>query len=209
MHERQNIIHYLIPSTCSLLGMRVSVALALLAACGAAVSNAEVATVGKVNSAIKQKSIGKLSRKTSQVVDFQGLSDVSMVAAASVASPVASPQAETLKMVGLFVLWYGFNAGYNVYNAYVKKDFQYPFAIATLQLLIGLFYAVPLWALGIRKLPNLNMEDFLRLLPIAMLNAAGHACAVNAMFEKGGGSFTHGNYDLSESPKYYKSRGNL
>ena len=185
--DKQNL------STYSLSVMRVSTTLALLAACGMAVSNAEIATVGKVNSATKQLSIEKLSRKASQIVNFQDIADISVVAAASASLPVASPQAETLKMVGLFVLWYGFNAGYNVYNAYVKKDFQYPFAIATLQLLIGLFYAVPLWALGIRKLPNLNMEDFLRLLPIAMLNAAGHACAVNAMFEKGGGSFTHGN----------------
>lgn len=28
-------------------------------------------------------------------------------------------------------------------------------------------------------------------MPIAMLNAWGHACTVSAMFEKGGGSFTH------------------
>ena len=35
------------------------------------------------------------------------------------------------------------------------------------------------------------MEDFLGLLPIALLNALGHVSAVIAMFEKGGGSFTH------------------
>jgi solute carrier family 35 protein E1 len=79
----------------------------------------------------------------------------------------------------------------NVYNAFVKKDFQYPWATATSQLLIGLIYAVPLWLSGLRKLPKISFNDFLKLLPIAMLNAGGHACAVNAMFEKGGGSFTH------------------
>ena len=73
----------------------------------------------------------------------------------------------------------------------MKKDFQYPWATAALQLLVGMIYAVPLWALGIRKLPKISVADFFKLLPIAMLNAAGHACAVNAMFEKGGGSFTH------------------
>ena len=173
--------------------MRVLTSLTLLAACGLAITNADVAAVGKTNSAIRQKSVGKLSKNAANVVDFSRVTDdVTCVAVASVAPPAPSAQAQTLKMVGLFVLWYGFNAGYNVYNAYVKRDFQYPFAIATLQLLIGLVYAVPLWFLGIRKMPNLNMDDFMRLLPIAMLNAAGHACAVNAMFEKGGGSFTHG-----------------
>ena len=54
-----------------------------------------------------------------------------------------------------------------------------------------MLYAVPLWALKLRKLPNLNKDDLLKLLPIACLNALGHAVAVIAMFEKGGGSFTH------------------
>lgn len=98
---------------------------------------------------------------------------------------------ETLKLVGLFSLWYGFNAAYNVFNAFVKKDFQYPITTAGLQLVIGMVYAVPLWALKLRKIPNLNKDDFLKLLPIAALNALGHAVAVIAMFEKGGGSFTH------------------
>eukprot|EP01038_Epipyxis_sp_PR26KG_P004678 gene4678-6572_t len=96
-----------------------------------------------------------------------------------------------LKLIGLFTLWYAFNAGYNVYNAFVKKDFQYPWTTASSQLLIGLFYAVPLWLTGVRKLPKISIDDLIKLLPIAMLNAGGHACAVNAMFEKGGGSFTH------------------
>ncbi len=94
-------------------------------------------------------------------------------------------------MVGLFFLWYAFNAGYNVYNAFVKKDFQYPWATSSAQLLIGLFYAIPLWITGVRNLPKLTFDDILRLLPIACLNAGGHCCAVIAMFEKGGGSFTH------------------
>jgi Triose-phosphate Transporter family len=176
--------------------MRIGAALTLIAACGLALSNAETAVIGKANSAFKQNGGGKLSKAASQIVGLHSAREMQCVGAAvsaPVAAPAASSGAATLKMVGLFVLWYGFNAGYNVYNAYVKKDFQFPFAIATLQLFIGLFYAVPLWLTGIRKMPKLSGEDFMRLLPIAMLNAAGHACAVNAMFEKGGGSFTHGN----------------
>lgn len=78
-----------------------------------------------------------------------------------------------------------------MYNAFVKKDFQLPWTSATLQLVIGLFYAFPLWFLKVRKVPNITLQDLGKLLPIALLNAGGHACAVNAMFEKGGGSFTH------------------
>lgn len=73
----------------------------------------------------------------------------------------------------------------------MKRDYPLPWSSAAMQLLIGLFYAVPLWLLKIRKTPNLSSHDLLKLMPIALLNAGGHACAVNAMFEKGGGSFTH------------------
>lgn len=41
------------------------------------------------------------------------------------------------------------------------------------------------------KIPNLSLGDIITLLPIALLNAAGHGGAVIAMFQVGGGSFTH------------------
>ncbi len=79
----------------------------------------------------------------------------------------------------------------NVYNAHLKTDFKFPWTSATLQLFIGLIYAIPLWFFRVRKIPNLTKNDVIRLLPIAFLNALGHLSAVIAMFQKGGGSFTH------------------
>jgi hypothetical protein len=52
-----------------------------------------------------------------------------------------------------------FNELDNVFNAYVKKDFAFPNTIAATQLLVGLFYAVPLWLLGRRKLPNISGQN--------------------------------------------------
>ena len=95
-----------------------------------------------------------------------------------------------LYLLILFIVWYGFNAGYNVYNAYIKV-IECPWAIAASQLLMGLGYAIPLWILGIRKTPKISFNDVIRLLPVAVLNTIGHTCAVFAMFQKGGGSFTH------------------
>jgi len=91
----------------------------------------------------------------------------------------------------LFIIWYGFNAGYNVYNSKTKSSLSYPIFISILQLTIGLVYVVPLWLLRIRKLPKLTFTDICNLLPIVSLNAIGHTSTVIAMFEKGGGSFTH------------------
>lgn len=86
---------------------------------------------------------------------------------------------------------YGFNAAYNVYNQLVKDDLPFPFFAATAQLAIGLIYAFPVWILGLRETPRLTSSDIFRLLPIAALNALGHVTGVIAMFQKGGGSFTH------------------
>ena len=91
----------------------------------------------------------------------------------------------------LFVIWYGFNAAYNIYNSKTKLLLSYPVFISILQLTIGLIYVVPLWLLRIRKLPKLTFTDVVNLLPIIGLNAIGHTASVIAMFEKGGGSFTH------------------
>ena len=70
-------------------------------------------------------------------------------------------------MVALFIVWYAFNAGYNVYNAYLKV-FKYPLAIAAAQLGVGLLYAIPSWVLGLRKTPRINFKSFLLLLPIGI-----------------------------------------
>lgn len=90
-----------------------------------------------------------------------------------------------------FIIWYSFNAGYNVYNNYTKLDMALPFTIASSQLIVGLVYVLPLWLLGIRSIPRLSFSDFVTLLPIIILNTIGHVCSVIAMFQKGGGSFTH------------------
>lgn len=140
-------------------------------------------------------SAGSLQKKRDG--DFNSLATAKLqespqiTAAMLVSDSLMGKLAGPLKLGGLFAVWYAFNAGYNVYNAYVKKDFPKPWTISTLQLLVGLIYALPLWASGLRALPKLTMEDIKLLFPIALLNAGGHTAAVIAMFQKGGGSFTH------------------
>ena len=102
---------------------------------------------------------------------------------------ISAPGASMLAI--MFTIWYGFNAAYNVYNAMVKKSYPYPLAIAASQLGVGLLYAFPMYIMKLRTIPSLNFDDFMKVLPIALLNVAGHTCTVVAMFEKGGGSFTH------------------
>ena len=96
-----------------------------------------------------------------------------------------------LMMAGIFVLWYTFSSSYNVYNSYMKV-FYFPALVSGSQFLVGLFYAVPLWVLGIRKFPDLTWKEIIvHLGPVSFLSALGHTLAVMAMFQPGGGSFTH------------------
>jgi solute carrier family 35 protein E1 len=93
--------------------------------------------------------------------------------------------------LGIWVLWYGFSASYNVYNAYMRV-FPFPYTVGMLQLVAGLFYALPLWVLGLRKFPDVSVKEVVvHLGPVAILNTVGHMAAVFAMLQPGGGSFTH------------------
>jgi solute carrier family 35 protein E1 len=119
--------------------------------------------------------VSQLRTLSTNALSTANLFDVQCAKTAQIAAPPVKEVSgtslkEVVKLFVLFCLWYGFNAGYNVYNAYVKKDFPYPLATATLQLAVGLIYAFPLWMLKVRALPVLNLEDFLKLLPIGTFN---------------------------------------
>lgn len=102
------------------------------------------------------------------------------------------PSSHKLKPLMYFLYRYATSASYNVYNQKLRVDIStMPYTCAALQLVVGLFYAIPLWMLNMRKAPTLTISDILQLLPIIVLNTIGHVTAVVAMFQKGGGSLTH------------------
>lgn len=160
--------------------MRVVLFILLIIALAAV--NAEVGG----SSALKAPATARALKRAKAVKE----SPVQVVGAAVKAAPAFDGKA-ALQLATTFAIWYGFNAAYNVYNAFVKKDFKYPWTTSTLQLMVGLVYALPLWGFKVRDVPKINKDDLMKLLPIAGLNAFGHTAAVIAMFEKGGGSFTH------------------
>eukprot|EP00600_Ochromonadales_sp_CCMP1393_P005899 CAMPEP_0174963962 /NCGR_PEP_ID=MMETSP0004_2-20121128/5618_1 /TAXON_ID=420556 /ORGANISM="Ochromonas sp., Strain CCMP1393" /LENGTH=392 /DNA_ID=CAMNT_0016212639 /DNA_START=26 /DNA_END=1204 /DNA_ORIENTATION=+ len=167
--------------------------LAVVSLTGAVNARSVASSLRSPDSVATNRVVAKASLPSKEAVlsnSLGSLSDNVIAQSSQIPGPLSKHMA-ALKMVFLFLLWYFFSAAYNVYNAYMKKDFKYPWATASWQLLAGLFYAVPLWFLNIRKMPKLTVEDLKCLLPIVLLNASGHAMTVAAMFEKGGGSFTH------------------
>jgi len=87
--------------------------------------------------------------------------------------------------------WYAFNVGYNVYNKMLSQALtEFPMMIALSSLGVGCLYFIPLWALGLRKVPGLSKEDLKQCTVLAMLHTIGHVAAVVAM-AAGAVSFTH------------------
>lgn len=99
--------------------------------------------------------------------------------------------AETLKVGSFFALWYAFNIGYNISNKKVLNAVPtLTWTVALLQLVIGLIYVLPIWALGIRKAPVLNASEIKNLIPVAVLHTLTHIGAVISL-GAGAVSFTH------------------
>lgn len=67
---------------------------------------------------------------------------------------------------------------------------NYPWTVATFQMITGVFYFVPLWILGLRKAPKLSFSDLKTLFPIALCHTGVHVGAVIAL-GAGAVSFAH------------------
>lgn len=129
-----------------------------------------------------------LSTSASSVAPL--LSAVSATASATTESS-KSNLINTLKIGGLFGLWYVLNIGYNVYNKKVLNMVpNLVYTVALLQLLIGWLYVLPVWALKIRAAPQLSGDEVQSLLPIAVLHSLTHLGAVVSL-SAGAVSFTH------------------
>ena len=81
--------------------------------------------------------------------------------------------------VGLYIfLWYAFNIVYNISNKNVLNWFPVPWFVAWIQLVVGVAYVLPLWALRIKKRPVLNKGAIRTLLPICLGHLIGHVSTV-------------------------------
>jgi solute carrier family 35 protein E1 len=114
--------------------------------------------------------------------------------AVSVPAPAAKEGGsvlKTMKLGFLFGLWYALNIGYNIYNKKVLNMVpELTYTLAFLQLFVGLAYVLPVWALGVRKAPELTTSEVQTLLPVAVLHSLTHLGAVVSL-GAGAVSFTH------------------
>jgi solute carrier family 35 protein E1 len=97
---------------------------------------------------------------------------------------------DTLETGTYFALWYLFNIGYNIYNKRALNVLAYPWTVATIQMMAGIGYFVPLWLTGLRKAPKLSFDDLKTLFPIALWHCGVHVGGVISM-GAGAVSFAH------------------
>lgn len=132
-----------------------------------------------------------LSRVPSPRLPNVSLQQTALAASSSSTSEKSTDLKQRLKIGALFGLWYALNIGYNVYNKKVLNLVpSLTYTVAFMQLFIGLFYVLPVWAFKIREAPVLTNEETKTLFPIAILHTLTHLGAVVSL-GAGAVSFTH------------------
>jgi solute carrier family 35 protein E1 len=91
-----------------------------------------------------------------------------------------------IPLLSCFALWYIGNYYYNITNKLALNAAGgaagFPMTIATLQLGVGVIYAIFLWlAPDARKKPEISFSDYLKTLPVGFTAAGAHAASVFAL----------------------------
>ena len=144
--------------------------------------------------AMRLQTRSALSTRPLPVMQMSMASTIQPSTTALSMSAVAAPEtgmAKRLKVGGLFGLWYALNIGYNIYNKKLLNMVpSLTYIVGWMQLAMGLFYVIPMWASGLRKTPELSTEDIKTLTPIAILHSLTHLGAIVSL-GAGAVSFTH------------------
>lgn len=105
---------------------------------------------------------------------------------AAAATPEKKGKSIDVALLVCFALWYLGNYYYNITNKLALNAAGgasgYPMTIATLQLGVGVLYAVFLWlAPDARKRPTITFQDYVKTLPVGFTAAGAHAASVFAL----------------------------
>jgi solute carrier family 35 protein E1 len=85
---------------------------------------------------------------------------------------------ETLVTASYFALWYLLNVAYNIYNKKLLNVLPMPWTVAMAQIVMGIPYAMALWAVGVRPTPKVSFAEVKTLTPVALANLGTHIGAV-------------------------------
>ncbi|KAL9264494.1 Glucose-6-phosphate/phosphate translocator 2, chloroplastic-like protein [Drosera capensis] len=98
--------------------------------------------------------------------------------------------AKKVKIGIYFLTWWALNVVFNIYNKKVLNAFPYPWLTSTLSLGVGSLIMLASWATRIAEPPNIDLEFWKVLFPVAVAHSIGHVAATVSM-SKVAVSFTH------------------
>lgn len=96
----------------------------------------------------------------------------------------------TVLLLGLFAVWYGSNAVFNVYNKQVLAVFPYPLTCTVAQFAVGALAMSFLWLLRVKRAPPATRAVAAAVAPLAACHAAGFLLT-NMSLGKVSVAFTH------------------
>lgn len=99
---------------------------------------------------------------------------------------MSSTRNEILDTIGKFSFWCLGNYFYNITNKLALKaaggSSGFPMTISSLQLGVGVIYALFMWvAPDARKRPTINVDDVIKMLPVAFCALGAHSASVFAL----------------------------
>ncbi|KAG6546949.1 hypothetical protein Mapa_011565 [Marchantia paleacea] len=103
---------------------------------------------------------------------------------------VKKASAQRLKIGIYFVTWWTLNVVFNIYNKKVLNVFPFPWLTSTLSLAAGVAIMVVSWITGLAEKPDVDLDFWKALAPVALAHTIGHVAATVSM-SKVAVSFTH------------------
>ncbi|XP_047317149.1 glucose-6-phosphate/phosphate translocator 1, chloroplastic-like [Impatiens glandulifera] len=104
--------------------------------------------------------------------------------------PRISETAQKIKIGIYFAIWWSLNVVFNIYNKKVLNVYPYPWLTSTLSLATGSIIMLIAWITKIADAPNIDMDFWKSLFPVAVAHTIGHVAATVSM-SKVAVSFTH------------------
>lgn len=95
-----------------------------------------------------------------------------------------------LKIGVYFATWWALNVVFNIYNKKVLNAFPYPWLTSTLSLAAGSTIMFASWATRLVEAPDVDLDFWKGLAPVALAHTIGHVAATVSM-SKVAVSFTH------------------
>lgn len=114
---------------------------------------------------------------------------------------------DNTKLATYLTVWYVGNIAYNIYNkkaciALGKDSHGHSnahWALSAVQLLVGVVFVLPMWLTGLRKSPNLTLENWKELAPVGLFASLAHAFSVLAL---GAGAVSFGQIVKAGEPVF-------